>query len=65
MEFSGLYLLAYTAFNYYIFSALIAGLAGESKNKMKSDKVGSAIITHMMHLFPILFVPITSALCEN
>ena len=39
MEFSGLYSLVYTAFNYYIFPASIDELAGEPKSKIKPDKV--------------------------
>jgi len=51
MEFTGLYGLAYIAFNYYNFLASIAGLAGESKNKIKPDKVYFYASIHDSQIF--------------
>jgi len=57
MEFSELYGLAYTSFNYYIFPASIAGLAGELKNKIKPDKVYYYAFIHDSPTVPRLLSP--------
>ena len=57
MEFSGLYSLVYTAFNYYIFPASITRLAGESKSKIKPDKVYYCASIHDSQTFLRLLSP--------
>jgi hypothetical protein len=57
MEFSGLYGLTYTTFNYYIFPGSIAVIAGKPKNKIKPDKVYYYASIHDSQTFLRLLSP--------